>query len=79
MFIIFITFLHCDHSSTDRDFGGYAPDVNLTAQPGPERSLTETNSYNKPFNLPACRSSLPDSPWPQRNRGKGRAATHVAT
>jgi hypothetical protein len=23
--------LHCDQSSTDRDFGGYAPDLNLTA------------------------------------------------
>ena len=27
---------------------------------GPERSLTETNGHNKPFNLPACRTSLPD-------------------
>ena len=27
---------------------------------GPERSLTETNGHNKPFNLLACRSSLSD-------------------
>src|SRR5262249_14365064 len=25
-------------------------------------SLTETNGHHKPFNLPACRASLPDSP-----------------
>src|SRR5499426_4880396 len=41
---------------------------------GPERSLTETNGHNKPFNLPACRTSLPDSPLAAAKPWQGQSA-----